>query len=273
MAQRKLDMGKAWTQATGMIGANRDLVGVLAGLFLFIPLFILVYALFTGGLDLGGGGSEPDPQRVAAEVNAFLLANWWALLIAALGQLAGGIAILALLGDPDRPTVREVLGRVLRLIGPVVLAQLLVALVTQMPSLLAGLLPEPAAAALSLVALPVTIYLTIKFSLTSAVIVLGRQDNPLKALRGSWQLTKRNSFRLFAFFAMLTLLGAVIALIVMLVIGLVLSAAGDRIAVIGNAAMLSLLLTAFYTLSSALIAAIHRQLSSALPDEEADLFG
>lgn len=272
MAHRKLDMGRAWTQATGMIGANRDLVGVLAGLFLFIPFFVLLYALFSSGIDVGGGGGEPNPEKVAAGINAFLLANWWALLLAALGQLSGGIAILALLGDPDRPTVREVLGRVLRLIVPVVLGQLLVALATQLPSLLAGLMPETVAAALSLVVLPVTIYLTVKFCLVNAVIVLGRQRNPLAAMGGSWRLTKGNSFRLFAFFAMLILLGAVIALIVMLVIGLVLSAAGDRFALIGNAAMLGLLLTAFYTVSFALTAAIYRQLSQPLPDADAELF-
>lgn len=273
MAQRKLDMGKAWTQATGMIGANRDLVGVLAGLFLFIPFFVLIYALFGSGIDFGaGGGSEPDPERVAAAVNAFLLANWWALVLAGIGQLCAGIAILALLGDPARPTVREVLARVPRLILPVVAAQLLVAIITQLPSFLAGLAPDAVAAALSLVVLPVTLYLTVKFALVGAVIVLGRQSNPVTAMRGSWRLTKGNSFRLFAFFTLLVVLGAVIALILMLVIGLVLSAAGDPVARIGNAAVLSLLLTAFYTVSYALTAAIHRQLSQPLPDEEADLF-
>ena len=276
MAHQKLDMGRAWVQATGMIGANRDPVGVLAGLFLFIPLFVLVYALFTSGIDLGasgsGSGGEPNPEKVAAEINALLVANWWKLLLAALGQLCGSIAILALLGDPDRPTVREVLGMVPRLILPMVGAQLLIALLTQLPSLITGVLPEPVAAGLGLVALPLTLYLTVKFCLTSAVIVLGRQRNPVTAMRGSWQMTKANSFRLFAFFAMLILLAAVIGLILVLVIGLVLSAAGERAALIGNAAVFALLLSVFYTMSFALTASIYRQLTQSLPDEEADLF-
>ncbi|TAD84636.1 MAG: hypothetical protein EAY70_01130, partial [Sphingomonadales bacterium] len=115
LAMVKLDMGQAWTQATGMIGANRDLVSVLAGIFLFLPLFVVVYLLLTSGMDFGGGG-QPDPARVSAQINAFLLANWWAVLLAVIGQLCGGIAILALLGDPARPTVREVLGGVPRLL-------------------------------------------------------------------------------------------------------------------------------------------------------------
>ncbi len=272
MAHQKLDMGTAWVQATGMIGANRDLVGVLAGLFLFIPLFVVVYALFTSGIDLGGGGGEPNPEKVAAEINALLVANWWALLIAALGQMCGSIAILALLGDPDRPTVREVLGMVPRLILPIIGAQLLIALLTQLPSLITSVLPDPVAAALSFVALPVTLYLTVKFCLTSAMIVLGRTRNPITAMRGSWRMTKANSFRLFAFFAMLILLAAVIGLILVLVIGLILSAAGEQAALIGNAVVFALLLTVFYTVSFALTASIYRQLSRSVPDEEADLF-
>ncbi len=268
----KLDMGRAWVQATGMIGANRDLVGVLAGLFLFIPLFVVVYALFTSGIDFGAGGGEPNPEKVAAEINALLVANWWGLLLAAFGQLCASITILALLADPDRPTVREVLGMVPRLILPMIGAQLLITLLTQLPSLIAGLLPEPVAAALSFVVLPLTLYLTVKFCLTSAMIVLGRKRNPVEAMRGSWRLTKGNSFRLFGFFAMLMLVAVVIGLIFVLVIGLVLSAAGDRAALIGNAVVFALFLTVFYTMSFALTASIYRQLSQSVPDEEADLF-
>lgn len=270
----KLDMGRAWVQATGMIGANRDLVGVLAGLFLFIPMFVIVYALFSSGIDFGAGGSggEPNPEKIAAEINAVLVANWWALLLAAFGQLCAGITILALLADPDRPTVREALGMVPRLILPMIGAQLLIALLTQLPSLVTGLLPEPVAAGLGLVTLPLTLYLTVKFCLTSGVIVLGRQRNPVEAMRASWRLTRANSFRLFAFFAMLMLLAAVIGLILMLVIGLVLSAVGERAAMIGNAGVFALLLTVFYTVSFALTASIYRQLSQSVPDEEADLF-
>jgi len=270
----KLDMGRAWVQATGMFGANRDLVGVLAGLFLFIPMFVIVYALFTSGIDLsggGGGGGEPNPERVGAEVNAFLVANWWALLLAVIGQLCGSIAIIALLGDPDRPTVREVLGMVPRLFLPVLGVQVLVGVLTQLPSFLAGLLPEAVAGALGLVVLPLTIFLTIKFTLATAMVVLGRQRNPIEAMRGSWRLTKGNFLRLFGFFAMLLLLAAVIGLILLLVFGLVLSAAGERAALIGNAAVFALLLAVFYTMSFALTASIYRQLSQSLPDEEADL--
>lgn len=271
MHDNKLDMGKAWTQATGMVGANRDLVGVLAGLFLFLPLFVLLIALLGSGIDFGSQGPEPDPEKFAAQINALLLANWWAVLMVIIGQLCASLSILALLGDPGRPTVREVLARVPRLMLPAIGAQALIIVVTQLPSLLAGQLPAMAEALLSLVILPVTLYLSIKFSLAIAVIVLAPEGNPIEAMRRSWRLTKSNSFRLFGFFLILGLLFVVIALILSLVVGLATAALGDRVALFGNAAFYALVLTVFYTLSYALTVAIYRQLSQT-PAAQADLF-
>lgn len=272
MANTKLDMGKAWTQATALMGANRDLVGVLAGLFLFIPMFVLMLVLTGSDLDLGAAGSEPNPDLIAAQINAILLANWWAVLLAIFGQLCGGIAILALLGDQSRPTVGEILRLVPRRIVPVVGAQLLIVLMTQLPSLLMRYLPEAAGALGSALLAPVTIYLTIKFYLASAVIVLGNQPNPIAALRESWRLTRSNSFRLLGFFLLLLVPAMVIGLILMLIVGLVLALLGDRGALIGNVAFAAVLVTVFYAVSSALAAAIYRQLSGAAPERLAETF-
>lgn len=272
MANTKLDMGKAWTQATAMMGANRDLVTVLAGLFLFIPIFVLIIALVHSGIDFGNADAQPDPKRIAAQINALLLSNWWAFVLVVIGQLCASIAILALLGDRSRPTVREVLGMVPPLILPMFGAQLLVGLLTQLPSFLSGLLPGAAGAAANLVVLPITLYLTVKFTLVSAVIVLDNRRNPLEAMRLSWLLTKGNSLRILVFFVLLIVLGAVIGLLLMLVAGLVFAALGDRVSVVGNAAFAALLVTVFYAISYALTAAIHRQLGGATPERLAETF-
>ncbi|MET4132787.1 hypothetical protein ABIE62_001923 [Porphyrobacter sp. MBR-155] len=57
MAHHKLDMGKAWTQATGLIGANRDTIGAIAGLFFLLPALGL--ALFAPEL----ANPEATPRR------------------------------------------------------------------------------------------------------------------------------------------------------------------------------------------------------------------
>jgi hypothetical protein len=272
MASRQLDMGKAWVQATGLIGANRDLVSVLAGIFLFVPFFVLMLALSGSNFDLGGGGSQPDPEQVYAQIVGIMLDNWWALLLASLGQLCGAVTILALLGDRSRPTVSEVIKRAPGLIPSLFGLQLLVTLATQGPSLLTELLPEMAAATASFVLLPITLYLTIKFSVANAVIVLERRLNPLAAMRESWRLTKGNSFRLFAFLFMLGLLAIVIGLILAMIIGLILSALGERVAMIGNAAFIATLAATFYTLFYAVTVSIYHQLAGTVPQTELDLF-
>ncbi|RNJ63856.1 MAG: hypothetical protein EDM03_05695 [Porphyrobacter sp. IPPAS B-1204] len=272
MANRKLDMGKAWVQATGLIGANRDLVSVLAGIFLFIPFFVAILALMNSDIDLGGAGSQPDPEQIYAQIVAVMVDNWWALLLASIGQLCGGIAIITLLGDRSRPTVSEVLKRVPGLILPMFGLQLLVTLATQGPSLLAERLPEMAAALAGFVLLPITLYLTVKFSLANAVIVLERRRNPLVAMRESWRLTKGNSFFLFAFMFMLGLLAVVIGLILTMIVGLVLAALGERGAMIGNAAFIAGIVATFYTLFYAVTVSIYHQLAGTVSQTEIDLF-
>ena len=175
MAHPALDMGKAWTQATGMLGSNRDLVGVLAGLFLFVPLFVAMTALLGAGIDFGTPDSEPDPERVAAQINALLAANWAPLLLAIIGQLAGGIAILALLGDPRRPTVRDVLGRVPRLLLPMLGAQLLVGVLTSCPR--SGRPAAGAGGAVAALRRGVRALYPVRLPV-SAVVVMNRQPIP-----------------------------------------------------------------------------------------------
>jgi hypothetical protein len=58
MAHHKLDMGKAWTQATGLIGSNRDTIGAIAALFFLLPALAL--ALFAP--ELANPESAPPPS-------------------------------------------------------------------------------------------------------------------------------------------------------------------------------------------------------------------
>ena len=62
MANTKLDMGVAWTTATGLIGANKDTISAIAGLFFFLPsfaaaLFIGARLFWKAGLRRYGGAS------------------------------------------------------------------------------------------------------------------------------------------------------------------------------------------------------------------------
>lgn len=268
----KLDTGKAWADATRRMGANRELVLAVAGVFFFVPLMIMLMMLFGADFDFGPAGSEPDPEQISKQVSVLISNYWWAMLLVALGQIAGGIAILALLGDPKKPTVGEVMGMIPKLMLTAIAAQIIATLASQALPSLTTLLPPSIGAALNLVALVISIYITVKFALTSAVIAIEKQANPIQALSSSWMLTRGNSFRIFVFYFLLVVTAIVVGLVVVLLLGLAFSLMGERVQMIGTAAVLSALIAGFYALAYAVSAAIYRQLSGPTSDEISKTF-
>ena len=74
----KLDMNQAWQQGISLVGANWQLLLVLAGIFLFLPsvaITVMMPDIFSGL----GGMTEPE------EVNAWMMDNW--------PQFAGATAV------------------------------------------------------------------------------------------------------------------------------------------------------------------------------------
>ncbi|MEM9501413.1 MAG: glycerophosphoryl diester phosphodiesterase membrane domain-containing protein [Pseudomonadota bacterium] len=268
----KLNTGEAWADATSMISNNREPVLVLAGLFLFLPLMVLILALLGADIDFGASGSEPNPELIAEQINGVLVQYWWAILLVAIGQICGVIALLGLLGDHRKPTVRDVIAAIPKLILTIIAAQIIGTIVVQALPLLAGLLPPAVGAVVNILALPVTIYLSVKLMLASAVVVIEKQLNPIKALKGSWELTKGNSFRIFLFFFLITIAAIVIGIVTFLILGLILAAIGGQVQVIGSAVFISAVVAAYYAISYALQAAIYRQLSGPSNEAMAETF-
>ena len=268
----QLNSGQAWNDATRMIKANREVVLVLAGVFFFVPLMVLFLFVFGSGILSGLAGAEPDPEVVSKQVNTLLFSYWWVFALVAIGQLAGAIALLALLGDRDKPTVGDVIGMIPKLILTMIAAQFISAMASQALPSLTQYLPAATQGIVSLIVLPISIYIAVKFSLTSAVIAVDKERNPITALKQSWTLTKGNSLRIFAFYFLLTVTAIVIGLLVALVTGLVFAALGERFYLIGNAVIISGLIAGFYALAYAVTAAIHRQLSGPSSSEVAGTF-
>ena len=107
-------MGKAWTDAVGMIGSNRDTLLAIAGLFFFLPSLALALivpeAMQPAPVEAPPG---TDPQIVMnAAVEALkqhYIDNWPFFLAIILAQYVGTLSLLALLIDHKRPTVGEAL--------------------------------------------------------------------------------------------------------------------------------------------------------------------
>ncbi len=268
----KLNTGQAWSEASNLIASNRELVIVIAGVFFFVPLLVMFLALFGADLDFGGGGGEPNPELIAEQINALLVQYWWAILLVTLGQICGAIALLGLLGDRGKPTVREVLSTIPKLILTMIAAQILSAIVVQGLPVIAGALPPAVAGIVNFLLLPVTIYLGVKLSLAAAVIVIEKERNPINALRQSWGLTKGNSFRIFIFYLLIALAAIVLGVITFLIVGLIFAAIGDQAQLIGNSVFLAGVIAAYYALSYAVLTAIHRQLAGSPDTDVAETF-
>lgn len=262
----KLDLSAGWDGAIAMIRANREVVLVLAGVFFFLPYLAFSLFLPDMGVAEASASEQPDMDAIAGLIQDFYAEFWWALLLLALIQSVGAIASLAVLGDHARPTVGDAIRRGVMLLPTQLGAQIIAALAIFAPIVLAGAIGVATGSAalaglLPLIALPVVIYIVVKFSLTSPAIAVDQMRNPLAALARSWRLTKGNSFRLFFFFLLLIVAFVVASTVLNLTIGLVLALLGEELQLIGLAITGALINAIFSVVAYAVLASVHQQLA------------
>lgn len=262
----KLDLGRAWNEATALLGANRDVVLIVAGVFFFLPNVVTTLLLPSQDalvMQLEALGENADPEQLLAIFADYFSGSWYIYLVFGLVQAAGVLGLLALLTDASRPTVGWALGFGLKALVPYIIAQILLGLIMLgVPILLIGLgaaINPGLAALLSIVSLVLLAYIWIKFSLLSPVIAIDKVMNPIAALAQSWRLTKGNSLRIFAFFMLLIVSVLVLSLIAGMVFTLF-SLLGDEIGFFASAVGNGLVSMAFTTVMLAVLVAIHRQM-------------
>ncbi|MBY8337575.1 glycerophosphoryl diester phosphodiesterase membrane domain-containing protein [Alteriqipengyuania sp. NZ-12B] len=261
----KLDMNRAWTEALSLIQANIGVVATVAGVFFFLPY--LAFALLMP--ETANFAIEPnsdDPTAAFDQVMAFYGEIWWVMLLLVVAQTVGTLALLALLRADNRPTVGQAIavGAIgfltsiaatilfyvgFGIAGGVVMG---IAIATKITAL---------AVILGIVLFVVLIYVAVKFSLLAPVIAIDKVYNPFTALLRSWRLTKGNSVRLFAFYALLLIalvvVSGVIGMIVMLVFGLM----GEEVMLVGSGLINSAVNAVVIVLMLGVLAAVHRQLA------------
>lgn len=283
MAHAKLDMGKAWTQTTALIGANKDTLSALAGLFFFLPSFgaALFLPETTTTIPAGGQRQSGDPQvamqQALDQISALYADNWPVLLAVSIAGFIGSMSLLALLSDRGHPTVGEALGKGIRSIPAYIAAQLLSALAAGLAlglpfGVVTAFAPPPVAAVVALLLIVAIAYAAIKFSLIAPVIAIDGERNPMAAIARSWRLTKGNSLRIFAFFVLLFVVIVIIGVLVQGILTLLLSAAGGEVARIGIAAVSALVNAMITVIFLVVLAAIHRQLAGAAPERLSETF-
>lgn len=282
MTGRKLDMGAAWSSATAMIGQNKDTVSAIVGLFYFLP-YLAVGLLAPEAInpppgDVGAGGS-PDAAAQAAidQLSAAYSESWPMLLAVVIAQFIGSLSLLALLGNPDSPTVGEALKRGLAAAPAYFLAQvlsvLLVSLAIGIPlGVVIAAAPGIAGMIGVIAAMVGAVYLFVKFSLLGPVVAIEQVRNPIAALQRSWRLTKGNSFRIAVFIFLLFVTIGIVSVLVSLVLGLVFALFSQGIADIGNAVVASVVNAVLGVIFVVVLAAVHQQLAGPTGDQLAATF-
>lgn len=256
------DSSKAWTEATGMVSANRDVLLALAGVFLVLPLAAL--AVFVPAPEPPAGAQA---EQIMELMGAYYRGAWPAYVIAAVVSSIGSLAMLALFTDRGRPTVGEAI-RIGAVATPsVIAAQVLLgmglALAAMVPLTLAMASGQQALAVLVLAgALLAAVWLWVRCSLVSPAVVVDGLRNPIAALQRSWRLTRGNAGRLLAFFVLVAIAFIISIWVVQMVLGLavtlVLPGEAGRVAVALIGAVLQAVMSVYFV---AVFAASHGQLA------------
>lgn len=273
----KFDMTAAWNEAIRLLGANRDVVMVVAGVFFFLPYVIFMLLFMNQMADLQAAqAASPDPEAMTNAMMGFYGEVWWVVLLMAVIQGVGMLGLLALLRDRARPTVGEALKTgakyLLPYLGAQILTSFLMLLLLLIPFVVAGAAGTGAGVLVGLVVAAVAAYLFTKFSLVPPVIAVERVGNPLTALGRSWALTKGNTLRIFLFIVLLGIALLLISMVLGAIIGIILAFAGSETALIGQAIVSGFTNAVFVTIFLAVLAAIHRQLAGPAPETVGETF-
>ena len=271
----KFDGNRAWNDAVRAVSANREVLLVLAGVFFFLPG--LVAALFLAGFQTEMAASvaavmaaPKNPVALQQMLHAYGSVAPYVIALL-LVQCIGYMAMLALLTDERRPTVREAMIIGVRCLPALIGAIAIFFLGYVMASLPMGLIligciavlgPQLGAAIGITIDMVAVIVVVTRLSLTLPVIVIEGLHRPFVALQRSWRMTGGSSLRLLAFYAMLAVAYIVITVALSALLNLV-------SAVMGNGESFALLSGAFSgvigaltsIVLTALLAAVHRQLA------------
>jgi hypothetical protein len=261
----KLDMSKAWDNAMGMLSKNRELMLVLGGVFIFLPTMFVSFVTAGSAIDELAGQEQPSQAQLMEALISFLAEFWWVLILTSLIQSVGLIAIIRTLGHNARPTVIEAISSAAKLAVTLILAEFLTGMAFMAVPALGYLVGGGIGGLLTLAALPLVLYLLVKFWLVEPVIALEEQRNPLEAMRQSWAITRGNSARLLAFLALLMVAGLVIYSVAAMLLGLALSLGSEALQATGTNVLGAAASTVYYLIAGALVVAVYKQLSGHRP--------
>jgi len=196
---KKFSYDAAWQDLSQLVRAYADILLVITGVFLFLPMF--AQALFF---------APPQASQFdMAAIQVFLeyyRQNFLPLFGLRLVTLIGAGALLALLLAPDQPTVGSAISRAGRLLPTLFIADILMQLVT-VGGFIALIIPG--------------LYLIARMAVTPAAIMSEQISNPVRAIGRSFALTQGVGWRIFGLLAIVTILVGIASSAIVVVVGII----------------------------------------------------
>jgi hypothetical protein len=231
----KFSYDAAWQDLSQLARAHADILLVITGVFLFLPMF--AQALFITPPQV----TQFDAVAMQVFIGYFR-ENFIPLFGVRLVTLIGAAVLLA----PDQPTVGSAISRAGRLLPTLFLADILMQLM-MVGGFIALIIPG--------------LYLTARMAVTPAAIMSEQISNPVRAIGRSFALTQGLGWRIFGLLAIVTILvwiaSAAFVAVVGIITQLLLPDEATKIASDLLSAAASTALTLAVTLLSA---AIYRQI-------------
>jgi hypothetical protein len=259
----KFDSNRAWGQATTAIGAHRELLLALAGVFLFLPNFALIMLAKQPQVP---AGARPEQVLQVLQPFAQAVAPW--LVVGSVVQWLGQLTLIELFGGRGRSTVGQALRGAVSAMATYLVVQLVVGFLMGTVFILAFALGSTIH---RLVGLALAAYVLCQayayFVTVGAVIVLEEQLNPIRALARAVRLTRGNGFRVGNFLFLLAMAALFVLMVLSLILGLIASVVigqgrtAEIVTGFASSAASALALAYFV----AVIVAIYRQLAELRP--------
>ncbi|AKM09013.1 hypothetical protein [Croceicoccus naphthovorans] len=257
----RFDAGKAWNRAMALVKANKDLLLVVAGLFFFIPQMLMTILVPQPDAGLEG--------EAAAQAALDIFGTWWPLiLIAMVVQMLGMLAIMVVLLDLRRPTVREGIRAALKALPAYFAATLILgagvglfALLILVPIMLAAGQTGAALAIIPIIA--IAIWVNVRTLPLGPVVAAERITNPFDALQRSWRLTLANGPRILMLVGLFLIAALVVSIVATAVPGSILIAVLGQETGGGIVGVIEALVSAvLMTMWTVLLVASYRQLAA-----------
>lgn len=186
----KLDYMQCWNGAMALLGAHKEAILAIAGVFIFLPTLLL--AQYVAPPVVTG---DEDSSALIALYSAYFNENAFAIMASNLVVGFGGLAIYFALVPSRNHTVAENLAAALKFFLIYVLASLLSGLII-LPGLLLFIIPG--------------LYFACRFVLIPVILADQQQRKPVELLKQSWSLTRDNGFSILFFLLIIMIVGAIV---------------------------------------------------------------